>query len=167
MKLHQLAYFFESRTRPASVYQEARLAGEMVDQWRVGFWSSAMPQLVLEQDNGEQVIIRDTRPCTVETRHILHGVEAALIRHLDSPVSRDGLSSRLKRRGSTTVSKDVIAAALSVLDRLRLVWISETQVIALPTVAPIRPMPEVNDRMGKVDHVEFLRDQLRFKQLFA
>lgn len=167
-RLHDLAYFFrQAGGFPDGVLESAQAATEAIDRWRAWFWGRSRPRLQIDLDDGEAMLITDTRPCATAPVHELHGRPAALLKALESPASRKGLLSRLHDLGHSAIDEAGLAASLAELHERRLIWKSTTQLVALPTPPPRRPMPARADpAVGRVDFIQYMREQAQFKLAF-
>ena len=167
--LGELAYFFRPvGGRPPRVLETARLAREVTARWRAEFWSERRAHLLIEDDDGRTLRIRDTRPGAAAECHELRGASAVVLRALESPASPAGLAARLAREGADGLSEADLSLALGELAARRLVWRSSSQCVALPTRPARRPMPpKAEAAVGKVDMARYLIEKMRFRRAFA
>ncbi len=164
--LRELAYFFQQTGGPSEeVLRHAREGSRMTGRWRSTFWGPSRPVLVIQSDDGDVLQVRDTRECAVESLHELRGVQALVLRLLESPATHAAL---LLRAESSRADAQAVERALGELLERHLVWRSSSQYVALPTPPPRRWMQEQADyALGKVDIRQYLADKIRFKQMFA
>jgi ribosomal peptide maturation radical SAM protein 1 len=167
--LFDLAYFFRQKGgMPVREAETARISRDMTEVWRAEFWSPRRAELVVEEDDGQVVRIRDTRECAVSPKHELDGLLARVLRALESPASLTGLVTRLQKSGPESPGEEELALHLTMLCELRLVWHSSTQYIALPTAEPKRVLRERSDAaVGKVDMAKYLNEKRRFRRAVA
>jgi ribosomal peptide maturation radical SAM protein 1 len=171
--LRGLAYFFrDAGGTPRRVAETARSAGEVTTRWRSEFWGPGRGELVIEaaepargEAAGEALRVRDTRSCAVASVHELRGLAATLLRALDAPASPAGLLTRLKQAGSAA-DEAAVEKGLCELRERRLLWRSSSQLVALPTPPPVRPLREGADvAVGKVDMAKYFTEKVRFKRV--
>jgi magnesium-protoporphyrin IX monomethyl ester (oxidative) cyclase len=167
--LHDLAYFFRQKGGITQREAEtARASRDVSARWRDEFWSPRRAELTIESDDGQAIRVRDTRECGISPAHELTGTLAALLRALATPASPAAVAGRLAAANGQRPSEAEVEDGLAMLRALRLVWRSSTQLVALPTARPLRPMPEKADAaVGKVDMAKYLVEKARFRRAVA
>jgi magnesium-protoporphyrin IX monomethyl ester (oxidative) cyclase len=159
--LQDIAYFFQdARGVAPAVAEHAYLSHEIIRGWRAQFWSADRRELVVEADDGDALRVRDTRSCASSAVHELRGPLAAVLRALATPVSRAGLA-RLVTDGGRSIDEGDLCELLDELLERRLVWRSDTQLVALPTPPPRRPLRQ-GRAMGDVQIMKCLREGRAF-----
>jgi magnesium-protoporphyrin IX monomethyl ester (oxidative) cyclase len=167
--LEDLAYFFRQRGGVAPrVVETVRLAREVTARWRAEFWSRRRAELVIEADDGNALRIRDTRDGPAAVLHELSGLSAAVMRALEAPATGPALRARVRASGWSAAGEGEVDAEVAHLRERRLVWRSSSQLVALATPPPKRPMPDLSDTaVGRVDMAKYLVEQARSRLAFA
>jgi ribosomal peptide maturation radical SAM protein 1 len=162
--LKDLAYFFRHvGGLSADVSRSLHVAAAATERWKAEFFGPQQPLLEIESDDGETIRIRDTRSCATAGSHELRGRLAMMLRALESPASRQGISTRLQEAGCAPNGEGDVATGLEELRERRLIWRSSSQFVALPTPPAKRPMPGKDDPpFGKTDLAKYLTEKARF-----
>ncbi len=118
--INGIAYYFKenNNTKP---YNDGYVMSKGVaalnkceDDWRAMYYSKNRPILKMT-DNGDNIVIIDTRKCRVENKIILKGIHADVYRLCSSPVHISNLSSKFSKVFSYTPNSQLIEDALSYL----------------------------------------------------
>ncbi|MCG8455416.1 MAG: RiPP maturation radical SAM C-methyltransferase [Holophagales bacterium] len=160
-QLRRQVYFFMDRqgqtdlgTRSASTSPK-RLTRAM-REWALLFhrqrrgalpaMSASAPTLSV-RDDGETSRVRDTRPCAVQPELVLSGLEAEVLRLLDTARGRPAVARRV-RKANPQVTAAEIETAIAKLQELRLVAEFADRLLSLTLREPVVPYLDFADFPG-------------------
>jgi len=138
--LADLAYFFEDG--PGSVRRPGRDAPPRpgleavqaaVTDWRRHYYGAEPPVLNVAQDDGEALVLVDTRPAAVDGSHVLDGLARRVYRECDAARTPAAIAEALAREPGPPVEPGAVAAALDDLAARRLVLARGGKILALAT----------------------------------
>jgi hypothetical protein len=146
--LHELAYFFvdERRSSASRLTPGIRALGARVIEWQRAF-RRAVPPILSLTDSGEAIDILDTRPCAVERRATLTGLEADVYRACEPAVAARELARRLGRDEAGR-GPEQIRAAIEDLKRRRLLLELNGKCLALAVEGDLPTMRDYDDFRG-------------------
>jgi magnesium-protoporphyrin IX monomethyl ester (oxidative) cyclase len=134
--LREAAYFFEDLNdlTPTTAPGHKALAREL-KRWQAAFAGAggAVPARLLAEDQGDRVIVRDTRPGAVAAQMVLAGVDCLVWRHCDSATTIDGLTK------ATAAPEAAIRDAVQRLRDMKLVIEWRGRILGLSVRAPVVP----------------------------
>jgi len=152
--LANLVYFFdEESTSKTGIFNftvgnihqatEHQLLQEQVTIWTEQWSSNSIPLLYMS-DQGENIVIIDTRKVATNFTHQISGLEAAIYRLCEEPISRSRLASKLKALALPSDDTKV-NNALSTLVKNKLLLSLSHCYLALALKGQAPALPDVED----------------------
>ncbi|ADK85856.1 Radical SAM domain protein [Desulfarculus baarsii DSM 2075] len=143
--LADLAYYFRD-SRPGRAYHRHSPAPAGVEAlrrcqglWHAAFFGKRQASLTMD-DDGQRIVIADTRPCAPQARLALEGLEARALRACDQAGDLERIATRLERAGAAA-DQGQLAQALASLARRKLVLALDGQYLGLATNGPPPALP--------------------------
>ncbi len=128
--LRELAYYFQDPRRKSAkeelaarphLRQALRLVGQWNKLWgQAGFERSGDKPLLRMTDEGNRLLVKDSRPCAAGKTQVLEGLPRAIYRACDGIQSMPGLLGVLEEGGWTGLSPEVLRPHLEALIHQRL-----------------------------------------------
>jgi len=149
-KLANLAYFFDEKsTKKTEIFsldvknihqvEGHQLLQEQVTEWTEQ-WSNSTVPLLYMSDQGESIVIIDTRKVATNFTHTLTGLTADIYRLCEEPISRSRLESKLKEFALTSDEINVNKALETLIKNKVLLALSNCYLaLALKGKAPTLP----------------------------
>jgi magnesium-protoporphyrin IX monomethyl ester (oxidative) cyclase len=152
--LANIAYFFDEQStkkdnvfsmRVGNVHQVAahQLLQEKITQWGQQWRSGSIPLLYMS-DQGENIVVIDTRKVATNFTHQLSGITAAIYRICEEPVSKSRLLSKLAERVPVINDTNVNEALAMLVDNKLLLSLSNCY-LALALKGQTPSLPEDKD----------------------
>ncbi|NQZ88855.1 MAG: RiPP maturation radical SAM protein 1 [Colwellia sp.] len=152
--LFNIAYFFDEKsTKEVDVFSLSvenvhqisghQLLQEKISEWALQ-WSSGSVSLLYMSDQGENIVVIDTRKEATNFTHTLSGVTAAIYRLCEEPVSKNRLVSKLV--DLELPSDDVsVSEAIETLVNNKLLLSLSNCYLALALKGQTPPLPDAKD----------------------
>lgn len=118
------------------------------------------PRLDME-DDGNRILIQDTRPCAVQPETVLEGMAAAVYRACDRACTREELIKALASPSGTPPNPAALQSVLAELKQNRLLLESGGRFLALAVTRQRPPLPLLEDYPGGI----MLLPRLRTRRL--
>jgi len=152
--LANIAYFFDEKPtkerdvfslKVGNVHEVAshKLLQEQVTLWSQQ-WSSSSVSLLYMSDQGENIVVIDTRKVATNFTHQLTGLTAAIYRLCEEPISKSRLVDKLIKLGLSS-DEAKVNDALEILLKENLLLSLSNCYLALALKGPAPALPETKD----------------------
>lgn len=166
MQLRDIAYYFEdtcgtsAHHRTGPWLDEVRKSARLISKWQRRYFSNNSPKLVFE-DQGEAIVIYDSRTGEGEDTHLLTGLSAKIYRLIQMPTKTSRILERLRGLGENNVDMKKTKSELAHLVDLGLAWRTDARIVALACNIPRRAMPSVDQAppWGTIDLPRLFHDR--------
>ncbi|MEE3326349.1 MAG: RiPP maturation radical SAM C-methyltransferase [Myxococcota bacterium] len=144
--LRDAAYFFYDEANPnsADVPEEIMELGDAVKSWKSAFVRSIPPVLCATPGEGSLQFF-DTRPCAVERRVTLTGVDMVVYNFCDLGCTLDRLATSVERADDGSYSRDEVIRSLDRLIEQKLVLNLNGTYVGLACLEDVKQLSDYSD----------------------
>jgi magnesium-protoporphyrin IX monomethyl ester (oxidative) cyclase len=171
--LQHLAYHFEERGGVGDggnkrIFPEHERLKTWVNEWQMLFKSESAPSLSVSVNNGDRLMLIDTRPCAVEREMSLTGLAYQVYVDCDRVLSYQELVNALSRKLGRDVSRDEILPVVEELRQRKVLLELNGKLLSLAVNEPIVPLLDIKEQPGGfVDVRGYVSDsRKKFWELF-
>lgn len=145
--LQHLAYHFEEVGEDRRLPEHERLK-TLVNEWQMMFKSESAPSLSVSVNNGNRLMLIDTRPCAVEQEISLAGLAYQVYVECDRVLSYQELVNALSRKSGRDVAWDEIQPVVEELRELKVLLEINGKLLSLAMKEPIVPLLDLKEQPG-------------------
>ncbi|MFM6007058.1 MAG: RiPP maturation radical SAM C-methyltransferase [Sphaerospermopsis kisseleviana] len=171
----QVAYYFEDHShgrnissssdwREIGLIPEHKLLQDCIGSWGELFWSPQPPKLNIIEDDGQRLLIVDTRPCAVASEMFVEGLAYQIYLACDRVLTQPELLRILKVKTGIDLSWDEVKPIVADLRSRQILLQINNRLLSLAVKEP-SSLPDSKDYPGgSVDVRSYLQDHRKQSQ---
>ncbi len=125
-ELENIVFFFREKKDSSNIQQNQLTPGitalrEAFKAWHEAYFHKKRPAQVIMNDQGDQIIFHDTRPCAFSSEFAIQGLAAEICRRSDRVITRKQLTTSLLKNFKGTIEESQLEKAIQELKDKKLI----------------------------------------------